>query len=254
MAKVGLQLYTLRDQLEQDFEGTLRQVAELGYQGVEFHNFFGRTAEQVKSLLDELGLVALGAHVQYTRLLEHLDEEIAYHKAIGNALLIVPFLSEEQRNWEEVFSSLKELGDQCQAQGMTLAYHNHDFEFTASYGEQTVFDAMYETVPASLLKVELDTCWVHFGGYDPVEYIHKYAGRLPVIHLKDARREGEGVQTVELGQGEVDLKPIADAAIEEQVQWIVVEQDFCQNPPLQSIETSMQWIKNYITQGGQLHV
>ncbi|MGF7048545.1 sugar phosphate isomerase/epimerase [Paenibacillus sp. DS2015] len=255
MLKLGLQLYTVREEMEQDFEGTLKKVAELGYQGVEFHTFFGRSSADVKRLLDENGLVALGTHTQYSSLLNDLDSEITYNKEIGNNNIIVPFLSPEERNWAEVFNNLKIIGEKCKEQGMVLLYHNHEFEFTESYQDQTVFDAMYAEVPASILQVELDTCWVHFAGYDPAEYIHKYAGRLPIVHWKDMKKLEDGsAQTVELGQGEVNLAAIAEAADKVGVEWIVVEQDLCQNPPLESISSSMEWVQNYKNNGGPIHV
>lgn len=255
MAKIGLQLFTVREQLAQDFEGTLRQVAALGYQGVEFHTFVGRSAEEVKALLDELGLEIVGTHIGYSRLLDHLDEEIAYHKAIGNKYLIVPYLTEEQRQWKDVFDNLVAIGTAVQKAGLMLGYHNHDFELTEQIDGKPVFDVLFESVPAHLLKVEMDTCWVHYGGYDPVEYIKRYTGHLPLIHLKDMSRDEDGkAVTVELGKGEVHLRAIIDAAVEANVEWIIVEQDYCTNPPLQSIETSIQWIHEYASQGGQMNV
>lgn len=256
MLQLGLQLYTVREQMEQDFEGTLKKVAELGYKGVEFHDFFGHSSAEVKKLLDENGLVAIGTHTQYASMLEDLDSIITYNKEIGNKYIIVPYLSEEQRKWDEVFANLKVLGEKCKEQDMVLMYHNHDFEFTVSYSEdKTVFDAMYEEVPASLLQVEMDTCWVHFAGYEPVAYIHKYAGRLPIVHWKDVKRLEDGsAQTVSFGEGEVDLAAIAEAANEVGAEWIIVEQDVCQNPPLESITTSMEWVKNYAKNGGPINV
>lgn len=191
MLKIGLQLYTLREELEQDFEGTLRKVAALGYKGVEFFHYFGRTAAEVKQLLNELGLVALGAHRPYDALLNDTEAEISYNLEIGNPNLIVPYLSEEQRNYVEVAANLKVIGEKCKAGGAVLLYHNHDFELTDKYGDsdRTAFDGLFEEVPADLLQVEMDTCWVHHAGYDPVEYINKYAGRLPIIHLKDLKKK-----------------------------------------------------------------
>jgi sugar phosphate isomerase/epimerase len=255
MLNLGLQLYTVREQTEQDFEGTLKKVAELGYKGVEFHDFFGRSSAEVKKLLDENGLVAIGTHTQYASMLEDLDSIITYNKEIGNKYIIVPYLSEEQRKWDEVFANLKVLGEKCKEQDMVLLYHNHDFEFTESYNGKTVFDAMYEEVPATLLEVEMDTCWVHFAGFDAVEYIHKYAGRLPLVHWKDVKRQADGsALTVEFGHGEVNLAAIAEAADQIGAEWIVVEQDTCQNPPLESITTSMAWVKNYAKNGGPINV
>ncbi|OMD42876.1 sugar phosphate isomerase/epimerase family protein [Paenibacillus odorifer] len=257
MLKIGLQLYTLREELEQDFEGTLRKVAALGYKGVEFFHLFGRTAAEVKQLLNELGLVALGAHRPYDALLNDTEAEISYNLEIGNPHLIVPYLSEEQRNYEEVAANLKIIGEKCKAGGAVLLYHNHDFELTDKYGDsdRTAFDGLFEEVPADLLQVEMDTCWVHHAGYDAVEYINKYAGRLPIIHLKDLKKHEDGSpETVVLGEGEVNLTAILDAAVQANVEWAVVEQDFCSRSPLESVEDSLKWVKAYANQGGKVHV
>ncbi|WNS45643.1 sugar phosphate isomerase/epimerase [Paenibacillus sp. MMS20-IR301] len=255
MLKVGLQLYTLREELEQDFEGTLRKVAELGYSGVEFFHFFGRTAEQVKALLAETGLVALGAHRPYDVMLNDTEQEISFNLEIGNKNLIVPYLTEEQRNWEEAAANLRLIGEKCKAGGAVLAYHNHDFEFTEKVDGRPAFDYIFEAAPAEQLQVELDTCWVHFAGYDPVEYINKYAGRLPIIHLKDVKKHVDGSpETVVLGEGEVNLPAIIEAAAAAGVEWAVVEQDFCSRDPLASVTDSLNWIKTYEAQGGNIHV
>ncbi|GIP20274.1 sugar phosphate isomerase/epimerase [Paenibacillus sp. J22TS3] len=257
MTKIGLQLYTVRESLEQDFEGTIRKVAELGYHGVEFAGYYGRTAEQVKELLAETGLEALGSHIGYERLKQSLGDEVAFNQIIGNKYLIIPYLSEDQRKgWQGAIDGIRSLGMKAAEEDMVLLYHNHDFELSEEYEGQPALDAMFSQVPASLLQAELDTCWVHFAGYDPVEYILKYTGRLPLVHFKDMVTKADGsAETVELGQGEVDLKAIADAAVASGAEWLVVEQDEClRNDPLKCIEISMEWIKNYRRQGGQIHV
>lgn len=255
MLKIGLQLYTLREELEQDFEETLRKVAALGYKGVEFFHYFGRTSQEVKQLLDELGLVALGAHRPYDALLNDTEAEIKYNLEIGNANLVVPYLSEEQRNYKEVADHLKIIGEKCKASGAVLLYHNHDFELTDKYGDTTALDGLFEEVPAEQLKMELDTCWVHHAGYDPVEYIHKYADRLPIIHLKDLKKHEDGsAETVVLGEGEVNLNAILEAAVKADVEWVVVEQDYCSRSPIESVADSLDWVKAYVNLGGNEHV
>lgn len=255
MLKVGLQLYTLRDELEQDFEGTIRKVAEMGYSGVEFFHYFGRSAEAVKALLEETGLVAVGAHRPYEAMLNDTQQEISFNLEIGNRNLIVPYLTEEQRNWPEVAANLRKIGDECLEGGAVLSYHNHDFEFTEKVEGQPAFDYLFSTVPAEQLQVEMDTCWVHYGGYDPAEYIRKYAGRLPIIHLKDLKKREDGSpETVVLGEGEVDLAAVIEAAAAADVEWAVVEQDFCSRSPLASVEDSLNWIRTYEKQGGSIHV
>lgn len=256
MLKIGLQLYTLREELAQDFEGTIRKVAELGYSGVEFFHYFGRTSEEVKALLSETGLTAIGAHRPYTELLENGEEEIRYISQIGSSNLIVPYLTEEQRaDWKAVAANLESLGTAFRGKGIDLHYHNHDFELREQAEGLTAFDYLYSRVPEDALKVEMDTCWVHYGGYDPAAYIRKYAGRLPLVHLKDMRTKEDGTaETVVLGEGEVNLTAILAASEEAGAEWAIVEQDFCSRDPFESIKDSMEWLKTHYIQGGNLHV
>lgn len=255
MLKVGLQLYTVREDLERDFEGTIEKVAALGYQGVEFAGYYGRTAEQVKALLDKHNLEVVGAHTPYVDLLEDAQSLIDFNKAIGNRYIIVPYLAEEQRsNWPEIFENLRKLGEICNKNDVVLLYHNHDFEFTEKIGERTVLDAMYEEIPADLIQVELDSAWVEYSGHDAVEYINKYAGRLPIVHWKDFKRTDDGIQMMELGEGEAPVARIGDAADKAGAEWIVVEQDNSLQAPMQSIEQSMNWVKSYGAKGGVVNV
>jgi len=255
MLKVGLQLYTVREDLERDFEGTIEKVAALGYQGVEFAGYYGRTAEQVKTLLDKHNLEVVGAHTPYVDLLEDAQSLIDFNKAIGNRYIIVPYLAEEQRsNWPEIFENLRKLGEICNKNDVVLLYHNHDFEFTEKIGERTVLDAMYEEIPADLIQVELDSAWVEYSGHDAVEYINKYAGRLPIVHWKDFKRTDDGIQMMELGEGEAPVARIGDAADKAGAEWIVVEQDNSLQAPMQSIEQSMNWVKSYGAKGGVVNV
>lgn len=256
MTKVGIQLFTLRDELDKDFEGTLRKVAELGYQGVEFAGFYGRTSEQVAAILKETGLVAIGSHTPIQLLRDELDEVIEFNIAIGSKYIILPYIAEEDRHrWSEIAEDMKKIAQRCEQKGLVFLYHNHDFELLQHIEEQPVLDWLYEQIPARELKVELDTCWVHHAGYDPLAYIDRYNSRILLWHLKDMIKNEDGSpQTVELGQGEVDNKAIADAMLKVNVEWAIVEQDYCANDPIESVKTSMEWVKNYAKQGGNLDV
>lgn len=255
MPKIALQLYTIRDVTSQDFAGALQQVAAFGYHGVEFAGYGGMNAIELKQLLDQLGLQAAGSHVSYERILEALDEEIAFNQTIGNRYIVVPYLTEEYRQnaqtWRQVFDNLHQAGLKCAEHGLILCYHNHEFELQIELDGTRVFDAMYQHVPATALQVEMDTCWVHAAGCDPIAYIEQYAGRLPLIHLKDMQWLEDGKPlTVELGQGEVPLTAIAEAASKANVEWIILEQDFCQRPSLESAANNIEWVKQNIANGG----
>lgn len=268
---IGLQLFTLRDETAADFAGTLRQVAELGYEGVEFAGYGGLSADELKALLQELELKAIGSHVSLQSLRENLEGEIDYLKTIGGQYLICPYIGEDDRttadDWKRIFAFFEEVGAEVKKQGLTFAYHNHSFEFELEIDGEFVFDAMYAQTSPDSVQVEMDVCWVKFAGQDPLTYIAKYAGRLPLLHLKDFSRDKDLIEafneklaqqfghnkfniqmaTLELGQGEVPLTDVIASASDAGVQWLVVEQDVCQIPPLQSVANSMNWVKqNYL--------
>ncbi|MCR8634912.1 sugar phosphate isomerase/epimerase family protein [Paenibacillus radicis (ex Xue et al. 2023)] len=250
---VGLQLYTLRDDMAQDFRGTLRKVAELGYEGVEFAGYGGLEAEELRDLLKELNLKAIGAHVSLKNMRENLEKEIAYLKTIGAPYFICPHIALEDRKdaeaWKALFAFFEHAGHQIKEAGLQFGYHNHAFEFEESIDDEFVFDALYSTTSADIVKVEMDVCWVKYAGQDPLAYINTYAGRLPLLHLKDFNRGAENqMDTVELGLGEVDLPNVIQASSDAGVEWLIVEQDRCANPPLQSVATSLNWVKeNYMS-------
>ncbi len=252
MGKMGiaLQLYTLRGEAEADFRGMLRKVAELGFEGVEFAGYGGVPAEEMNALLQELGLRAVGGHVGLQRLQSGLQGEIDYLKAIGGKYIICPYVSPDtnEEGWKSVIAELQAYGEEVRRQGLAFGYHNHEFEFEAKLGPSLIFDAIFESTSPETLLVEMDVCWVMRGGQDPLAYIRKYAGRLPLIHLKDFKYEGDGVQTLELGQGIVPLNDVIEAASETGVEWLIVEQDHCQNPPLVSVANSLNWLKQHDVQ------
>jgi sugar phosphate isomerase/epimerase len=244
---IGLQLYTLREETDKDFIGTLQKVAAIGYEGVEFAGYGGLTADQLADLLQKLKLKAIASHVSLTQLTDHLEEEIAFNLAIGSRYIICPYVAEEDRQqesqWLAIFTRLENIGKRCAERGIGFAYHNHDFELQQKVKGTFVLDAMMESIPQTMLLMELDACWVHHAGLAPGNYISKYADRLPLVHLKDMRKLPNGdALTVELGQGEVDLAAIIEASVQAGVEWLVVEQDKCTNPPFESIETSWNWI------------
>ncbi|WP_168123722.1 sugar phosphate isomerase/epimerase [Paenibacillus sp. HB172176] len=250
---VGLQMYTLRDVTAVNFEDTLRKVAALGYEGVEFAGYGDMKAEEMRDLLQELNLKAIGSHVGLHLLESNLDNEIAYLKTIGAKYAICPWMPVEARDaaaWQDNLKKFEQFGKKCAEAGILFAYHNHDFEFEVEIDGQIVFDAMYERIAPEFLQVEMDIGWVQYSGVDPLAYIRKYAGRLPLLHLKDFKggEKGQKIDTVELGRGDLPLNDIIGAASDADVEWLIVEQDTCANPPLESVAESMEWMKaNYLS-------
>ncbi len=169
--QVALQLYTVRDQTQQDFVGTLQEVAKLGYKGVEFAGYGGLSAQALTELLTRTGLRTVSSHIGLAELTdEHLDASIAYCRAIGCPTIILPYLTEEWRTLEGIqrlAPRLNAIGEQCRAAGLTFGYHNHAFEFE-DINRQTWYDHLLQLTDPALVKVELDIYWVAFANHDPL--------------------------------------------------------------------------------------
>lgn len=243
MAKlpIGLQLYTLRELLAQDFIGTLEKVAELGYDGVEFAGYGNLEASELKKVLDDLGLVAAGAHVPLDMLENELSAVIDYNLEIGNKFVSCPWVAEDRRqsasDWKRIAESLNRIGEETKRNGIQLLYHNHAFEFEKFDGKYAL-DILFENTDPDLVQAELDVYWVYRGGEDPAEYIKKYANRVPVVHLKDVA-DDEEKSFAEVGEGILNLPSIFAAAESSGAQWYIVEQDICKRPPLESVKISI---------------
>lgn len=236
---VAVQLYTLRDLTKTDFVGTMEKVAAMGYEGVEFAGFGGLDAKELKSVINKLGLKAAGSHVGIDMLREKLEEVIEYHLEIGCKYIICPWAKlEKEEEYVELAAFLDKAGALCREKGLVLAYHNHDFEFKVINGEKGL-DMLYRLTDPANLSFELDTCWVYFSGNDPVEYVKKYSGRLPLVHLKDLKSMHHDDFAI-LGEGIINVKEIAAASSSASVEWVVVELDSCPGEPLFCVEQSLK--------------
>ncbi|WP_248923919.1 sugar phosphate isomerase/epimerase family protein [Paenibacillus hamazuiensis] len=250
--RVGLQLFTLREDMARDLEGTLRQVAALGYEGIEFAGYFGWQASDLVRLLQELKLTAIGGHLGIDKLgdSEAVKEEIRYMKTIGGRYLTCAHLkgagTETEQDWQHIFATCRQAAASMHEEGIVFTYHNHAIEFERRIGSECVFDVLMASSDPRHIQIELDVCWVQYAGQDPIGYIRNYAGRLPLLHLKDYSVDAQGqAQTLELGTGLVSISEVIGAACESGVEWLVVEQDRCQKPPLDSVANSMAWLKRH---------
>lgn len=263
---IAIQLYSIRDDMEADFKGTLKKVKDMGYDGVEFAGLFGNSAKDIKEMCKEIGIIPISAHVPFDDMMND-PEILKTYAEIGCKYVVIPYLTEEYRpgkeRFNEVIEGAKMLGIKANELGMKLAYHNHDFEFE-KIGEEYALDILYKEVPANLLETQLDTCWVNVGGENPAEYIRKYNGRVNIIHLKDfvggksdnmhaviGIDDGEEKNTNgrfefrPVGSGIQDFPAILKAAEESGTKWVVVEQD---SPsmgltPLECVKLSIDYLK-----------
>ncbi len=244
---VGIQLYTLRDDLGKDLEGTLRRVSEIGYKYVELAGFGGKTAKEYKQLLDEYGLKATSAHVGIDAMQgDGLTKLVEDYGALGCKLLVVPFLGGEWRSGAQGYAHtaevLNEIGSRLHTEGVQLGYHNHDFEFKESFDGKTGLSILMDETDPDLLKLELDTYWALFAGFDPVEVINQYSGRLPRLHIKDMDKDDRSFAPV--GTGQLPLDAILAAAPKAGVEYLIVEQDNAtKQTPLEAVTISYAKMK-----------
>ena len=245
--KIALQVYSVRDQMQEDFYGTLKKIKEFGYSGVEFAGLYGNDPLEVKKACEEMGLGPLSAHVPFVELMEKMDETIDCYKKLGVKYVVIPYLTPEYRpgqpGFQTVIDGAKEIGAALAKAGIVLQYHNHDFEFDKIDGEYAL-DILYKEVGPELLQTQIDTCWVNVGGENPSEYLKKYAGRTPTVHLKDfAGGKSENMYALigidedeekdtkgafefrPLGKGLQNFPAIVKAADEGGAEWFIVEQD-----------------------------
>ena len=267
---IAMQVYSMRDEANQDLEKVLRELKDMGYDAVELFSLHGKKPEEVAAICQKVGIDPISAHVPYDEMVADPAGTMKAYATVGCRFVAVPYLTDDKRAgtpaWEAVKENIRMLGAAAKKEGMTLLYHNHDFEFQKTDGEY-MLDNLYRTVSADLLETELDTCWVKVGGEDPAAYIEKYSGRCPLVHLKDFSgnknaatyqligMEGQQRKNVEetekfslrpVGSGVQDMPAIIDAAIKAGAQCLIVEQD---NPdeghtPMQCAKISREYLKS----------
>lgn len=251
---VGLQLYSVRTDMEKDFYGTLKKVREMGYEGVEFYGeYYGNSVVQIKRWCTELGLIPFSNHVPFQQMIDNVDKVIEENTILGVQYIVFPYMDEASRpgvnpdQFKATVSKLGEVGEKVRAAGFQLLYHNHDFEFVKLADGTVGYDYIFASNDRINLQNELDVCWSQYAGFEPAKEIAKYSGNVPVVHAKDYYLEGKltkapyaliGISTDNsmkdeggwfeyrpLGMGQVDIPAVINAAIEAGSQWICVEQD-----------------------------
>ena len=253
--KVGVQLYTVRDLMQKDFEGTIAKVAQIGYKEVEFAGYFGRTPQQVRDVVQKNGLSAPSTHVQYNELDEKFPSVIDDSKTIGLEYIVCPWIPEELRKspdiWKQAAEKFNRCGEATKNAGMQFAYHNHWFEFLPTNGVLP-YDQLLKLCDKDLVKMEMDLCWIMTAGADPLKYINEYPGRFPLVHVKDlkklphvtqggAQNFGDTVDLTEVGSGIIDWKRIFAQSEKAGIKHYIVEHDHPKEP-LASIKTSYEYL------------
>jgi sugar phosphate isomerase/epimerase len=240
----ALQLYTVRDHLEKDFRDTLKRVKEIGYDFVETAGFTGQTAADAREIMESVGIIPVSAHVGYQDTVERPETVVETANALGVSYVATGIHFDgggTREDWIGAGKALDLSGAKLRAAGIQLCYHNHAHEFIQLDGEYA-YDVMMTTADPANLQAQIDTYWVKDAGLDPVTVINQYAGRCPLLHIKDMTA-GTPHTFAEVGQGIIDWAPIFAAGEAAGAQWFIVEQDTCAEDSLESARISAEYMR-----------
>ncbi|MGD6818899.1 sugar phosphate isomerase/epimerase family protein [Metabacillus sp. 84] len=247
---VSVQLYTLRDECSNDFLKTLKRTAEIGFNGVEFAGYHGVNPVELRKYLDEINLRASGSHFVLKEMEANLEKHIETQQILGSKHLIIAYpyeRMEKEAEYHELAKKLNTIGEKVHNAGLTLSYHHHEFELMDYEDGKTGLGIVLEETNPEWVQTELDVYWLTHAGKNPLEWMERYKNRLPLVHMKDMEKSADKA-FAELGTGVIDIKSITEKALQTKAEWLVVEQDVCKRPPLESIEISYNYLKDLLVE------
>lgn len=255
--RLGVQLYTVRDLMEKDFEGTLATVAQIGYKDVEFAGYFKQSPQDVKAILGRHGLTSPSTHIDYASLGDGFPKVVEASQLIGHRYIVNPWIDEEMRKqpdvWKRVAATFNRAGEISKKAGIQFAYHNHHFEFVPAGGTMP-FDLLLKECDPDLVKMELDLCWITVARQDPLTYFRRYPGRFPLVHVKGLKKIPEGAAPVpferaipnitDVGSNDIiDWKRIFAQADQAGIRHYFVEHDQPASP-IDSLKASARYLRS----------
>jgi sugar phosphate isomerase/epimerase len=252
LGPIGVQLYTVRDAMKVDMDGTFAKVTAIGYREVEFAGYFGKTPQAIRGLLDAHHLTSPSAHVNYSTVEMMWPQTLDAAHIIGHKFIVCPSIDEQQRKepdgWKRAANLFNRAGEASQKAGIQFAYHNHTFEFVpnADLGGKMPYDFLLAETDPKLVKMEMDLCWINVGGQDPLTYFDRYPGRFPLVHVKDWKGHGGETSKIsgkmtEVGSGSIDWKRIFAQHAKAGIQHYFVEHDEPKSP-FDSIRISYDYL------------
>lgn len=264
---LGLQLYSVRDILPKDYEGTLRQLAALGYREVEAAGFFGRSPGQVKQAMDRAGLHCVSAHYPLKDLLPKVDETIRFGKDLGLEYIVcaAPMLKDPSRvknpssrearesmtleDWRWNADQFNRIGERVHSAGMRFAYHNHTPEFRQENGV-VFYDELMRLTDPEKVAMELDCGWAAVAGMNPADLLTRYPTRITMLHVKEFKLTGVASPSApppstEMGHGTIDYRPIFEAAKKASIEHAFVEQEEFDMPAMEALKVDADYMRAF---------
>lgn len=250
---IYIQLYSVRDDIKADYEGTLAKVAEMGYTGIEAASyndgkFYGLSPDEFKKSIEDLGMEVLSSHITHPLAENPADTDweavwawwdtaIKAHKDAGMKYIVAPWMPTPAtlEALQAYCDYYNQIGEKCNEAGIRFGYHNHNFEFTEIEGE-LMYDYLLNNTDPAKVFFQMDVYWVGEGGKDPVEYFNNYQGRFELLHIKDEK---------ELGlSGKVDFEKIFNNADKSGAKYMIVEVERYTGTPLEGVEESYNYLNN----------
>ncbi|UUX33901.1 sugar phosphate isomerase/epimerase family protein [Fundicoccus culcitae] len=241
--KIALQLWSIKEHIQDNLENSLKEVSQMGYDGVEFAGYFGHKAEDVKSWLDEYHLQVAASHTPFESLQNDLEAEIEYAKTVGNKFIIVPYATfDNLAGWENFWKEMEAIARRLNDEDIMLGYHNHNHEFDGSKGYD-ILDLAAKLAPSILL--EIDTYWVNFAGVDSVKWIKKHTDSVGMLHIKDF--DATNQESIQIGEGTLPIADYVKVASRLEHPWLVIEQEaFRTATPLEAAAANVKALREIV--------
>jgi len=248
LKRIALQLYSIRELMQEDFSGSIKKVSGAGFTGVEFAGYYALESGEVKKILNDNGLLVAGSHDPIELLKNDLGRAIDFALDIGNKYIICPYYPEfvhgDADSFRRAAGLFNEIGEKCHKAGIRFGYHNHGFEFRTLDGVYGLEILLANTEPRYVC-FELDTYWVQYAQANPVEVIDKYKERCPLLHIKEMKSREDMVNTI-IGKGVMDFKAIVASGKKYNVDWYVIEQEYFENDLIESVEAGYKYLESIL--------
>lgn len=240
--KIGLQLYSLRQQCAANLEAVFKALATVGYDGVELCSLYGRKAADLKQLLAKYGLKAIGTHTSVETLQEGLDDLIRDSTTLGCAYVTLAYYHAAQKEgWLRLAALLERTGEKLREYGLRLLYHNHEHEFYPMVDGEKPMEILLENTTPQNLALEVDCYWVKYAGGDPEQFLCDHLGRVCTVHLKDMAKTAR--KTTEVGTGIINYAGISRLCAAAGLAWVIIEQDEIEIDLFTSVKISLENVR-----------
>jgi sugar phosphate isomerase/epimerase len=241
---IGLQLYSLREKCNENFENVLKQLSNAGYDGVEFYSFYDIEASKMKQILKSYDLKSMGTHTNLDVLTKDLDGLIRYMTTLESQYVGLGWYDSENRDgWLRFCEIFEKTGEKLRQNGISLMYHNHGHEFDPKFNGEMAEDIILKNTSPENVSLELDCYWVRYANLDPEVYLKNNLSRIKTIHLKDMDKNEK--KMTEVGTGRNNCAGLYNICKDANFEWVLIEQDEIYIDPFESVKISIDNVRKF---------